>query len=235
MADPHIGQPGVKADRNATPRRVTRSDNHREFYPGGVPVDGAISRDLTNTGDTDILQAGTLLGMVIASKKFAVSIMGNLGVLHDTSVVTTALTLPAAVAVELDRRIGQSGNLTLTGPVVTDGTLNTETVAFTAVNTTTGVVTITATTNDFAIGTWVQAADGSEILKGLVNDGFGLPVFDRTDQTNETVDLETLIVGAFIRTSQVLSVSADTTLIAEMKKQLRASGLGYLFDDDFGA
>jgi hypothetical protein len=115
----------------------------RVLLPGGVLVDGAKSRDPSNADGVDVLQFGLLMGMITESGKYAPSIIGLLTVAYDDDTSTT-LTVPTAVAAEIVRRIGPTGTFKLTGPATAAGTVRTITVTYSAVNLTTGVITVTA-------------------------------------------------------------------------------------------
>jgi len=148
MNTPVIGTPGVKTTRTATPRKVMNSDQGLSLHPGGEVIDGSLSRDTGNTGDLDVLRAGLLMGKITSSGKYAPAILGNLGAAYDATADTTSMTVTAATAVELARRIGTSGTFKLTGPPTASGTVQTVTVTYSAVNTTTGVLTITSLAAD---------------------------------------------------------------------------------------
>ena len=87
--------PGQGARRTASPRTPILSDE--QLFPGGLIIDGTLSRDTGNTGDLDVLRAGNIMGRITASKKFRPSIIGLTTVLHDTSAVTVTMTLPAEI------------------------------------------------------------------------------------------------------------------------------------------
>lgn len=139
----HNPVPGLIAERSATPRRI---------LVGGLPtllpvskvIDGSKARDPLNTGDLDVLRNGLLLGKITSGGKYAPSILGVLAAAYDASADTTEMTVSAATAVELVRRIGSSGTFKLTGPPAASGTVQTVTVTYSAVDTTTGVITVTA-------------------------------------------------------------------------------------------
>lgn len=234
MADYAIqGLPGVKTSRTATPRRVMLSQSGIARIPGGKICDGSKSRDPLNTGDVDVLRAGVLMGEITASGKYAPSVLGVLTVAYDKDAsAPVSMTVSAATATEIARRIGTSGTLIVSGPPTTAGTVATETITFSAVNTTTGVITISAGSNDFISGSWVKPTDGSQAPKGILNDGYGLKVTD-ADDANIDVPLSDLIIGGQVDTSQIVNVPSDTSLLAYAKAQLRLTGQTWMFDDDF--
>jgi hypothetical protein len=224
--------PGLPTARTATPRQVTIGGE--KFLPGGMIVDGANGRDPANTTYPYELRAGVLMGRITASNKLGVSIFGVMGVLHDTSVVTTTMTLPAATVAEIQRRCGaSSGTFRITGPATAAGTVNSEIVAYSAVPTTT-TLTITATTNDFIAGSFIGADDGSYLPITCIPNGYPLRVVNY-DQVDIDVPLERVLVEAEVIGSQFLPYwPTDASLITWIKTQLNAVGNGHwIFRDNF--
>lgn len=141
MFQPLIGLPKVTTERIARDRRVS-ANGIIEVLPGGGIIDGTKSRDSNNSDSIRCLRAGTLMGKVTSGGKWAPSAIGVLDAAYASG---TSLTLDtAAEAVELVRRIGSSGTFTLTGPPTAAGTVRSMTVTYSAVNQSTGAVTITA-------------------------------------------------------------------------------------------
>lgn len=138
-----IGLPGARSPQTATPRSIFYSAD-RGWLPGGKYIDGAKSRD-TNNGPTDVdrLQAGLIMGKVTASGFYANWSIDQLTVNYTSG---TSMTIGTSGATELVRRIGSTGSFVLTGPPVTGYTVRQTTVAYSAVNTSTGVITMTAPT-----------------------------------------------------------------------------------------
>lgn len=226
------GLPGMGSDKTATPRRVVFGGMLAQL-PGGVIIDGSESRDPLNTGDLDVLRAGVLMGKRTDNDLYAPSILGVLTEAYDKDgSETTQLTVSAATAVEVVRRIGSSGTLYLTGPPAAAGTVATQTVTYSAVNVTTGVITINALAADSISGSFIQDTDGSETILTLIPDGFGIKVTDE-DSTSVDVPFPKPPVGGVLDASQIVNYPTDTSLIAYVKAALRAVGTGYAFDDDF--
>lgn len=223
------GLPGIKSDREALLRVVRKSGANVAYAPKPLVIDGAESRDLTNTGNTDVLQSGTLMGKITSGGKYAPSIIGLTAALHDTSAVTTTMTLPAAVITEIARRVGQSGNITIIGPATTGGTVNTETVAFSAIASST-TLTISATTNDYVAGSIIAAADGSQIPRVIIDDGYGIKVTDE-DGNNIDVPFEHPLVAGVIDSSQIVNWSSESAVQEWIKDTLNDNG-AFVFDDE---
>lgn len=137
--------PGIGSEYEAEFRRIFWSENGKHLLPTGVVVDGTKSRDPGNTGYTDTLRAGMLLGKITATGKYAPSVIGVTTVAYTPGAST--VTVGLAAAAELVRRIGTSGTFTLTGPAVASGTVRSATVTYSAVDTATGIITVTAMTS----------------------------------------------------------------------------------------
>lgn len=136
------GLPRVGTERSTSMRRVFKSLNRYEVRPSSKIISGSASRDSGNTGNLDVLRPGLLLGKITSGGKYAPAILGV-----STEAITgasTTITVSAAQAVEIVRRIGASGTFKFTGPPTAAGTVRTVTVTYSAVNTTTGAITVTA-------------------------------------------------------------------------------------------
>lgn len=137
-----MGIPRINSERVTTPRRVLANPAAKLLLVGGAVISGTYSRDPGNTGYVDVLRAGLILGKRTADSKYAPSILGVLAEAYAQG--GTEMTVSAAVATELVRRIGASGTFKVTGPAVSGGTVRTLTVTYSAVDTATGVITLTA-------------------------------------------------------------------------------------------
>jgi len=231
---PFTGMPGVGTEKIAKHRTVA-ADGYLQFLPGGVILDGSKTRDPLNPDyPTDTtgqlrLRAGLLLGKITSSGKYANAVIGNTaGALTGTG---TSLTLAAAEAVELVRRVGATGTFKLTGPPSAAGVVRTLTATYSAVNTTTGVVTITAlgvnevqTVNLVTAGTGgsirliVQKTDGTYALTPAA-------AWSATDATllsnlNTALDTATGVVGGIVATA-IAATDTDLGFV------LTYSGTGY--------
>jgi hypothetical protein len=138
------GLPGVGSTVTSTARIVLASVIGALYLPLGRILDGSKSRDPLNTGDTDTLRAGVLLGKITSGGKYGPSILGVLGAAYDVSAAPTEMTVSAATATEIVRRIGASGTFKLVGPPSAGGTVQSATVTYSAVDTSTGVITVTS-------------------------------------------------------------------------------------------
>jgi hypothetical protein len=143
------GQPGTRAFLTVTSRMVTRGGYMPVILPVGRYIAGDASRDPGNSPQTGRLRAGTLMGKIAS----VVNSLGTVGWYAPSVIDVTAgaltgtgtsITLSAAGAAELNRRCGASGTFTLTGPPAANGVARSITVTYSAINLTTGVVTVTA-------------------------------------------------------------------------------------------
>ncbi|MGO8744622.1 MAG: hypothetical protein ACLQNE_01410 [Thermoguttaceae bacterium] len=150
--------PGWGQQIDALYRRIWWSVDEKRFLPGGAAIAGAIARDPTNTlvdgtPCPQVLQAGMVMGKVTAAGsyqgQYAPSILGLLT--QGYGGATTTICVAAATAAEIVRRIGSTGTLNLTGPIAAGGTVRTIQAAYTAVNTGTGAVTLSAALGTAAV------------------------------------------------------------------------------------
>lgn len=234
MAENFVGgMPGIRAERAAAPRKILASGDGAILFPGGRVVDGSKSRDPLNTGDVDVLRAGMLMGKIAASSKYAPGVIGVLSQAYDKDGSSnTTMVASTATATEIVRRIGTSGSLKVTGPPSAAGTVVTETITFSSVDTGTGAITISTASNDFIAGSFVQPTDGSETPLGLIGDGYGIKVTD-ADGNSIDVPLPNLLIGGVVDASQTVNYPSDSSLKAKVKSWLRANGYAWCFDDDF--
>src|SRR5438045_3009131 len=194
MNIPITGLPGVGTIKSATPREILSANVHlAQFVPGLRTIDGSKSRDPLNTNDVDVLRAGVLLGKITASSKYAPSILGVLTIA--AAGAATSLTVAPAVATEIVRRIGASGTFKLTGPPAAAGVVATQTVTFSAVNTSTGVITCTAIGAAVIAGSFLQPTDGSETIISLVANRWGIKVTDQNAANTDVFEDQLLLSG----------------------------------------
>lgn len=223
MIRPILGGPGV-SDEAQFSRKFVFRDGKFDPLPGGGWINATKSRNAFNL-PYECLIAGLLMGQITTTKQWATSFFGVA-----QSALTaggTTLTVLAAHAVELVRRIGTSGTLTLTGPPAANGVARQVTVTFSAVNTTTGAITITAVgVNAVQTITFNAAASGGTYVFRVPKvDGtfVNVPVtWNGTDATllsniNTALDAATTVVGGIVATG----AAPDTALTFTF------SGTGY--------
>jgi len=220
---------GTIQTQTATPRNVIWGGKP-DLLPGGAVIDGSEARDIGNSPVFD-LRAGLLLGKETSNGLWAPSIIGV--TTADYSSGETTLTVSTATAVEIVRRIGSSGSGTIkiTGYTSGDSSVTTKAITFSAVNTTNGEITVTDLQDDFDSGSFIQPADGSETILGILGDPYGVRVVDE-DQNDIDVPASQIIIGGIIDTDYIVHYPSLALLKSWIKEQLRANGTGYAFDDD---
>lgn len=221
-----IGLPGIHTEPSLDPRNIFTTYNSADCVPSSIILSGAAARDL-GSGSSDLLRAGLLLGKITASGKYANSILGLTTVAYASG---TTLTLPAAIVTEIQRRIGASGTFTITGPATTGGTVNSETVTYSAIASST-TLTITALNNAYVVGSLIQPADGSQLIKTILAEEYGLCVVD-TGGNNIDQPLPRFLRGGDLLATAIVNLTeGDAAVQAWLKTQLKAAGL-FTFDND---
>ena len=226
--------PGIGTARVATPRRVLFTDQGAMILPNAGVLDGSESRDPTNTGDLVSLQPGLVLGKITTGGLWAPTIVGLTTAAYTTGGVT--LTVAAATAVEMDRIAGSSGSseFVCIGAPTATGTVASTAFDHSAINTSTGAVTVTSLGVNKHAGSFICRNDGRGPPLGLLTTDYPVRV---TDEDGDALDqtLPRLAVGGFAATGQIINypAAANTSLTAWLKAQLRLTG-PWAFTDDFG-
>lgn len=228
-----------------TPRMLFIMDtNAGDFLPSGRIIDGTQTRDPGNTPVTEI-RPGLILGKISATTsgaatlptigEYAASVIDTLGVVI-TDTTNTAITLSStAGATELVRRIGSAGTLVLTGPPAAAGTVASSVLVYTAVNTSTKVVTLSGAINvAFVAGSYIGANDGSyvpfTVFSGNVTP---LRVTD-INGTSMHVPLPLIsITNKPYFTDNIVNYPSDSSLKTYLKTKIRVAVPGAAFSDDF--
>jgi hypothetical protein len=215
----------------ATHRLVFRNGTMTGTVGGGRIIDGSKSRDSGNTNDTDTLRPGLMLGKITSSGKYAPSIIGVTS--GAVAVGATTVSVTAAQAAELLRRVGASGTFTLRGPAIAGGPVVSETVTYSAISGTD--ITVTALTNPYLAGSFVQPTDGSDSPVTVVPDGYGIRVTDSYDQTvSADAEFDPPIAGVIDdANSGVILWPSEVSLQQWIKSRLRDSGAAFVFAGGF--
>lgn len=227
---PIVGQPGMQAVKTASQRVVFKSKSGEMYLPGGKLIDGSESGDPGNTGDVRQLRAGLLMGKITTTGLFAPTIVGVTTGAYTSG--GTSITVSAAQAVELDRLVGQSGTaeLVAVGPPTSGGTNATTDITHSAINTTSGVITVTSLGVDKIAGTFICVKDGRQTPVTLIPDGWPIRVTD-TDGTSVDVDFPLLPIGGVLDSSELINWPSNAVLRAWIVSSLNTSGIGhYTFD-----
>lgn len=225
---PVVGRPGVFSTTNATFGYFS-ADGKLTYKPGGGVIDGSDSRDPGNTGNTYVLRSGILMAKHATTGRYAPWVIGvTTGALAGTG---TSITVSAAQATELVRRVGSTGSLTLTGPPTANGTARQSTAVYSAVDTGTGVITITAlgVNQVERVRMNIASTGGNLQLNVQKTDGtFATTAniaWSATDATylasiNSALDTSTGVVGGIVATA----IAATDT---DLGFTLTYSGTGY--------
>lgn len=230
------GKPGVLSGFTATPieifwgsRPPTGSD---AYIPGPITVDGTNSGYALNTPYVWLLPAGQLVGKITSSGKYASSVITTLVNAYTSG--DTAITLTAAGATELSRRVGSSGTLVISGASsANSGAVTALNVTYSAVNTTTGVVTCTNAAATRVTGSLIGANDGSQTPITVICDIWGVKVVDSANTNRVDVfDAELWAGGGIVDESKILPWPADTVTRAWIKSSIRTNLPGARFKAD---
>jgi hypothetical protein len=225
------GLPRIGSIAKAVHRRIFLGDI--EWYlAGGRIIDGTNADDPGNSPDVAVLRPGTLMGQITSSGLYGTSVIDTLQSAYTAGGTSLALTVAGAAA--LNRRVGASGNLTLTGPPVAGGIVARATVAYSAINLSTGAVTITSPGISFISGSFVQPTDGSQDPVTPLPDGWNWNTLDVDGQTRLSVPFQFFPVGGLIQSSQLLPWPSDASLQAWIVGKLsNQGGSKFIFDHLF--
>jgi hypothetical protein len=226
------GKPGVVGNYVSQPREVFYSGiEHAQFWAPPVTIDGTNSSNPSNAPYTWLLWAGMPMGRIAATAKYANSILG----LSAAAVASgaTSITTDVNTAAEIIRRFGASGTFKLTGPPAASGTVAVQVVTFSAVNTTTGVITCTALSTAAVANSLIQPTDGSENIITLLCETNGLQIVDQTHTNRVDVFSGRLLAGGgTINTGMILNYPTDPSLKTYVKASLKSTCPGVTFLDD---
>jgi hypothetical protein len=241
MIIPSLGTPGGKAPYQAIQGTIFRGAPTFALQ-GGRIISGTNSRDWGNTGALSVLRPGLLMGKITSSGKYAPTILGV--TLGTTSANSTAYTsggtsicVAPAAAVEIVRRVGASGNLTWVGPPTAAGTNAVlSSIAYSAVNTSTGVITTSTLGANLILGGFCVSTDGSGTPITLISDGldgYGLPVTDMFSNSDLDVPFSQFPIGGTLISANIINWPSDTTLRSWIFSSLNGTGLGNFSGDNY--
>lgn len=231
---PVIGQPGVQTAKSASHRVVFKSKTGEQYLPAGKLIDSSESGDPGNSPDVRVLRAGLLMGKITTTGLFAPSIVGVLQSAYTSG--ETELTVTAAQAVELDRIVGQAGTAELVaiGPPSAAGTVASTDITHSAIDTSTGVITVTSLGVNKIAGTFICRKDGRQTPITLLPDGWPMRMTELDGSAAGEIDFPLVPTGGTIDSSQLINWPSDTSLQAWVVSSLNTSGVGhYVFDHLF--
>lgn len=225
--------PGIGTERTFQHRKVLYSPEGTIRLPHIGVIDASESRDPGNTGHVSTLRPGLLMGKITASKLWAPSIVGALAEAYTSGGTTLAVT--AAQAVELARLVGQAGTneLVCIGAPTATGTIAVTVFTHSAIDTTTGDITVNSLGVNKHAGSWIAVNDGRYTPLGILDEGYGQKMTD-VDGNDVDSQLQRLLVGGFIDTAQIINfpASANTSLNAWLKANIKGQ---YLWSDEYTA
>lgn len=233
--NPIIGKPGMLTTYVSQPRNIFWGNvQDARYIPGPITIDGTLSTNYANTPYFWFLFAGQPFGKVTATGKYATSIIGLTTVAYTSG--GTSLTLSPADATALVARVGaSSGTFKTVGPPAANGTVAVITTTFSAVNVTTGVVTVTSLGANMVAGSWIQPTDGSETIVTLLANTAGCKVRDEYNTNPVDVFESRMWAGGGIVDLAYFwpgGQPTDTSLLARIKAQIRTNIPGAEFRDD---
>jgi hypothetical protein len=226
------GKPGITGNFVSQPREVFYSGREfAQFWAPPVTIDGTASGNAANAPYSWFLWAGMPMGKITATGKFANSILGLTS--SATTSGATSIATDVNTAAEIVRRIGASGTFKLTGPPAANGTVATQTITYSAVNTSTGVITCSATSAAAVTASLIQPTDGSETIATLLCETDGLQIVDQTHTNRVDVfSARLLAAGGTINTGMIVNYPSDTSLKTYLKSAIRTACPGVTFLDD---
>jgi hypothetical protein len=237
------GPPGIGNTYTAQPfLPFLDNDRGAEYLDGGRFI-SAFSRDWNNPNLPTLLTPGLIMGKISAAVgNIPATDVGNyapmiLGVTTaNTTNGGTTVTVSAAQAAALVARVGGSGTNTISivGPPTAGGTVAQQTLTYSAVNTTTGVITVSATSAAYVTGSIIVGTDGTQLPKGLLGGvEYGLPVVDPAGNA-VTAQMPRLHVAGQIVGARVPGLlSGDASTITYVKGLLNASGRHFIFTEEY--
>lgn len=238
------GKPGLQPSQFNQPTDVFYSGRwNAQYIPVPVTVSGNLTSWAANAPYTFYVRAGMPMGkvtstgtvgnFVVETGTYANSIIGQTTAAYTSG--GTTLTTDVNTAAEIVRRIGTSGTFITCGPPSAAGTVASTTTTFSAVNTSTGAITVTSLGVNKVSGAWIQPTDGSATILTLVCDVDGIKVADGTNVNRvDAFDPQLLAGGGCINVGQILYYPTDTAMQAYLKAALLAFCTnGVTFSDQY--
>lgn len=197
-----------------------------QYRPVGGLIKGSKARDVGNTDDPYTLRTGLIMAKHTSDGTFAPWVCGVSANALTTS--GTTITVSPAEAVEIVRRLGASsgaGTLTIVGPPSANGTAVAQALTFSAINTATGAITITATGVAYVAGSLI------------VETAYGIPLtFINEDQVSlpptGDADWPRIAMTATINVDKILYWPTDTGIKTYIRANMSTTaGNKFVFSD----
>lgn len=198
------GKPGIGPSTYiTTPRDIFYGQPQKAMYlPFPITIDGTNSYNMLNQPYNWLLWAGTMLGQITASKKFAPAILGLTTQALGGGQTTLQTDVNTATGITLRADMGSAGTLTVTGPPTPGGVTRSRVATYSAVNINTGAITITALN--------VAAVTGTNQVNSLVTvDSTGSGTFTLTVEGITTAAITYSATAATLNTN--INAQLDAT------------------------
>ena len=229
---PFDAKPGVVADYQGAPIDIFYSGREAVKYMAApLTVDGTLTNNPLNSPFQYWIFAGTLMGRVTSTKKYANSIIGPTNSAYTSG--GTTLVASANTVAEVVRRFGSSGTFTLLGPATAGGVIASpnQVVTYSAASGTS--ITITSTGINYVSGSLIMPNDGSQ---NVITVSCGIYGFKVTDATNinrlDVGNAQLLLQGGTLNDQALQQWPADASIIAYLKAAITkyCSGTTFLSD-----
>lgn len=205
------GLPGMPVAQTVNYRRILRQGEYT-YLASSKTIDSTKARDWNNPDITTVLEAGLLMGKITTGGLYANSILGVSKNAYTSG--GTTITVSVASAVEIVRRIGNSGNLNYAGPPTANGTMAVlGPIAFSAVNTTTGAITTSTLAANMVAGGLVLPTDGSQNPITFIPDGYPVNLLNNLGVA-VNVPFAKIPIAGVVQFSQILNWPTDTSIEA---------------------
>ncbi len=223
-----VGTPGYKTPRTATFNDPVVLDGSERHAVGYRVLDGVRSGDPLQS-PTSVVGGGRPLGRITSGGKYRPWYVGLTNAAASSG--ATSITVTAAVATEMARLIAAGGtqSVVFIGPPSAAGTVAVlAAVNCTAASSTT--LTVAAIGANLASGSLICINDGSQTVRGLQADGWGL---DCLDEDGARIDAQLrLLIGGHVDPTRIPDYSSmDTSVQTYLKTQLKTVG-PFTFTDD---
>lgn len=237
------GLPGIKTTSTATPRDIFLTHTGVEYLSKSLIIDGSESRDSGNTGNLDVLRAGLVVSKIESSGLYATTIIGTVGTAYTGG---TTLNMSAAAATELSRRYGATGTnefaivgQTDSGGSDEDAIALMQFVSHSAINTSTGDVTITDLVNDYGTESLIIAGAAVGMVANaqltntfILSDQYGIKVTAEDNTTSVDVALAQPLIAGQLNTAKIIDYPDTNGQLANWFKGELNDGKDLKFSDD---
>lgn len=225
-----LGGPGFITTGQITSINIHANRALRRVGPSMIFFDGGLVRYAEGT-PTTYIPPGIVIGKVTATGLYANSIIGLTNASYTSG--GTTLTVTAAVAAEVKRRIGSSGTFKVQGPPTAGGTIAAFTVTFSAVGTTT--ITVSDLGANVVTKSLILANDGSGVPLTVYDppDGIGTDV-SSPDGTSFNQPVSNLLLGSELLSANIIHLTdCDASCQTWLKGQLQGQNRTFTFDNDY--